>query len=337
MRRFNIVKVWLSSLLVLLASLGFSIVALADGSYAPTPPVAVPVQPEHERHGLPIAARHSRTRLVDGSGISTWNDPSCGNASIVDDWRLGSGRFAVIDPPSWLALPVPSDAWLAVGVVSGMQIHFAPPATKTLRVRETVEADPSVAFGSYCIYEEFYRTPGDPAAGGEAYWSRVQVAQSYPEPNYFATPGFSASPPKHGQPPAHLDNHGWPTPAPTATPKFVGSPSFFPPRPANAAIRYRTGVLIAFGAGNKAGSASIKDASGQEYSYFWGWPLFVDGKQTHCAFPPIPGVRVDPTLCDGGWPADIVIGVTRVRVYYWHDVTPWGQHVDVTDQIIVAP
>jgi hypothetical protein len=117
----------------------------------------------------------------------------------------------------------------------------------------------------------------------------------------------------------------------------VGSPSFFPPRPAHAEIRYRTGVLVGFGAGNKAGSASIKDALGRTYLYFWGWPIFIDGKQTRCAFPPLPGVRFDSTLCYGGWPADIIMGTTSVRVYYWHDVTPWGQHVEVTDQIIKAP
>jgi hypothetical protein len=215
-----------------------------------------------------------------------------------------------------------------------MHIRFEAPITG--RVREIVEAEPSVAFGSYCIYEEFYRTPGSPASGGEAFWSRIEVAPPYGAPNYFPRPGFSVAA-THGPPPAYVDNSGWPTPAPVPSPQFVGSPSFYPRRPAHAEIRYRTGVLIGFGAGNKAGSASIKDASGRTYLYFWGLPIYVDGKQTHCAFPPIHGVSVDPTLCDGGWPADVVIGVTRVRVYYWHDVTPWGQRVEVTDQIIKAP
>jgi hypothetical protein len=125
--------------------------------------------------------------------------------------------------------------------------------------------------------------------------------------------------------------------APTPTPWFVGSPSFFPPRPANANIRYRTGVLTDWEVGNKSGWASIRDAAGNKFGYLTGWPVFIDGKQTHCAIAPRPGVQFDPMVCDGGWPADMIIGLTRVRVYYWHDVTPWGQHVEVTDQINKAP
>ncbi len=125
--------------------------------------------------------------------------------------------------------------------------------------------------------------------------------------------------------------------APTPTPHFVSPPSFFPPRPANVEIRYRTGVLTDWEVGNKSGWASIRDAAGNRFGYFTGWPAYIDGKQTHCAIAPRPGVRFDPIVCDGGWPADMVIGVTRVRIYYWHDVTPWGQHVAVTDQIIKAP
>jgi hypothetical protein len=249
---------------------------------------------------------------------------------------LGRGRYAIIDPPAWLKLPPRSDAWRAVGVISGMHIRFEAPITKTGRVRETVEPEPSVAFGSYCIYEEFYRTPGDPAAGGEAYWSRIEVAPPYEAPNYFRRPGFSVAA-THGPPPAHVDNSGWPTPVPTATPRFVGSPSFFPPRPAIAEVHYRTGVMTDWEVGNKAGWAAIRDAAGNTFGYFTGWPMFIDGKQTHCAIAPRRGIRFDPIVCDGGWPADVVIGVTRVRVYYWHDVTPWGQRVEVTDQIIKAP
>jgi hypothetical protein len=126
-------------------------------------------------------------------------------------------------------------------------------------------------------------------------------------------------------------------PAPSSAPRFVGSRSFFPPRPSNAQIHYRTGVLIAFGAGMHSGGAAIRDGSGQVFSYFTGWPMFIEGKQTHCAIPPTARVRFDPTFCDGGWPADMIVGVTRVRIYYWHDVTPWGKHVVVTDQIIKAP
>jgi hypothetical protein len=335
---FNVAKVWPGSVFVLLTSLGiFARAALGGDLYTPAPPVAVPLQAEHERHGLLIAAQHPRTQLVDGSGLALWNNPSCASAPVFGDRQLGRDRYAVIDPPTWLHAPVRSDAWLAVGIVSGMHIHFEAPVSKTARVREIAQADPSVAFGFYCVYEEFYRTPGDPAAGGEAYWSRIEVDSPYPAPNYFARPGYPVVPRPHGQPPIHADNSGWPTPAPTATPRFVGSPSFFPPRPPNAEIRYRTGVLIGFGAGNKAGSATIKDVSGRTHAYFWGWPIFIDGKQTRCAFPPLPGIRFDSTLCSGGWPADIIIGTTRVRVYYWHDVTPWGQHVEVTDQIIKAP
>ena len=113
--------------------------------------------------------------------------------------------------------------------------------------------------------------------------------------------------------------------------------AFFPSRPSNVDIRYRTGVLILFGAGNKSGSAKIRDASGRTFDYSIGTPIVVDGKITHCASPPVRGRLYVPILCESGWPADVVIGSTRVRIYYWHDVTPRGEHVDVTDEIDRAP
>jgi len=333
MQSASVVKVWLGGAFGLLALIWFlGPAASADDSYSPAPPVAVQVQPGHERHGLLIAQRNPRTRLVDGSGLSLWNDPSCSHAPRIDVWRVGADRAAVIDTPAWVKLPVRMDERLALGVVPGIRIHFEAPVAKTARVREIVQADPSVAFAWFCVYEEFYRTPGDPAAGGEAFWSRIEVEPPNPAHDYFAKPGYTPR-----QPPTIVDNTGWPTPVPTATPKFVGSPSFFPPRPPLAEIRYRTGVLIEFGAGMHSGWTAIKDAAGNRYGYYIGWPMYIDGTQTHCAFPPRPGVRFDPTLCDGGWPADMVIGTTRVRVYFWHDVTPWGQRVVVTDQIIKAP
>jgi hypothetical protein len=228
MQRFNGAKVWFGGWFVLFALFGpFARAALAGDAYTPAPPVAVPVQPEHERHGLVIAARHSRTRLVDGSGLALWNNPSCSHAPHIDVWQLGSDRSIVIDPPTWLKFPFHSSAWLAIGIVSGMRIHFEAPVTKSSRIREKIETDPSVAFAWYCVYEEFYRTPGDPAAGGAAYWSRIEVEPLAPAPNYFARPGYPIiAMPRH--PPTIVDNYGWPAPNPTSTPQYGGSPSFFP-------------------------------------------------------------------------------------------------------------
>jgi hypothetical protein len=282
---------------------------------------------------MTIAARHSRTRLVDGSGEVLWNDPSCQHARQVDDWWLGSGRYAVIDPPGWLRLPVRANAWRAIGIVSGLRIQFAPPVAKSGSVREILEADPSARAGRYCIYEEFYRSPGDPAAGGVAYWSRMQINPPPVASPVSATSGFPLLT-RILQRPVNVDNSGWPTPAPI---RFVPAASFFPPRPPGAEIHYRSGVLTEFGAGNKSGYAAIRDDSGRTFGYFTGWPINVDGKQTHCAIPPRHGLRFDPKLCEGGWPTDMVIGLTRVRLYYWHAATPWGRHVEVTDRIDRTP
>jgi hypothetical protein len=295
-------------------------VTLASASYTPAPPSAVPVEAAHARHGMVIAADHPRTRLTDGSGRAVWEDPRCGYASQVDDWWLGSGYYAVLDPPNWFKLPMRADAWLGLGVVSGLHIRFAPPISKTSRIREIVQADLSLQTGSYCVFEEFYRSPGRPSGGGIAYWSRMHVTSLLPAPKW--------------QRPVNIDNSGWPTPSPVP---YVPAPSFFPSRPRNAEIHYRSGVLTQFGAGNKSGYAAIRDASGQKFGYFTGWPMYIDGKQTHCAVPPMRGQRIDPILCEGGWPANVVIGSTLVRVYYWHAVTPWGQHVSVTDEIDRAP
>jgi hypothetical protein len=92
-------------------------------------------------------------------------------------------------------------------------------------------------------------------------------------------------------------------------------------------------VLIGFAAGNNSDGAAIRDAAGREVTFFIGWPIYIDGKQTHCAIPPLNGHPYDPAVCDGGWPNVMMVGQTKVRVYYWHDVTPWGQHVRVTDRI----
>jgi len=295
-------------------------VARADSSYSPAPPIALPAEAEHARHGMVIAADHPRTRLTDGSGRAVWENPSCGYAPQVDDWWLSSEHYAVIDPPNWFTLPMRADAWLAIGVERGLHIEFAMPVSKTSRIREIVQADPSVQTGSYCVYEEFYRSAGDPDSGGIAYWSRMQITSLLPTPKR--------------QHPVNVDNSGWPTPSPLP---YVPAPSFFASRPHNAEIHYRSGVLTQFGAGNKSGYAAISDTSGRKFGYFTGWPMYIDGKQTHCAVPPMRGQRIDPILCEGGWPADVVLGSTRVRVYYWHAVTPWGQHVAVTDEIDRAP
>ncbi len=133
-----------------------------------------------------------------------------------------------------------------------------------------------------------------------------------------------------------------PNDTPTSLPRLVfykgtPPPSFFPARPSGANLRYRTGVLIGFGAGMKSGGAVIRDAAGSEVTFFTGRSMYIDGKQTHCAIPPLNGHPYDPVLCDGGWPADVIVGQTKVRVYYWHDATPWGQQVLVTDEIDRAP
>ena len=298
----------------------FVTAALADGTYTPAPPAAIPLEAEHERQATVIAKGHPRTTLTDGSGRAVWENPSCEYAPYVDDWWLGSARYAVIDPPNWLRLPMRADAWLAIGVVSGRHVQFAPPVSMTSSIREIVQADPSLQSGSYCIYEEFYRSPGDPGAGGIAYWSRMQVTALVPAPKW--------------QRPVNVDNSGWPTPSPMP---YVPAPSFFPARPRNAEIHYRSGVLMQFGAGNKSGYAAISDVSGRNFRYFTGWPMYIDGKQTHCAVPPMRGQRIDPILCEGGWPSDVVLGSTHVRVYYWHAVASWGKHVEVTDEIDRAP
>jgi len=115
------------------------------------------------------------------------------------------------------------------------------------------------------------------------------------------------------------------------------SQSFFPTRPPHIEIHFRTGVLIEYGVGNKSGSATIRDAAGRTYRYFLGSPLNINGRQIHCASPIVPGVRFDRFLCESGWPVDVVIGVTRVRVYYWHAVSPRAQDVVVTDTINRVP
>src|SRR5471032_3243123 len=108
-------------------------------------------------------------------------------------------------------------------------------------------------------------------------------------------------------------------PADVALPPGI-APAFFPVRPINADVRYRTGVLVQFGAGNKSGSVAIKDESGRIFEYSIGRPIVVDGKRVHCASPPVDVRAYNPILCESGWPASIAIGSIRVRVYYWHAV-----------------
>lgn len=321
MQSANLRTILLYGAFVMAAWLTVHDAAFADETNNAAPVVPVPI---YTRQGTLVPARHPRTRLVDGSGRVLWNNPRCRDATQVENLWLNEEHSAIIDAPSWMLLPLRAHSWQAVGLVRGMHIGFSPAHEKG-RVQEFMSADPSVDAGSYCIYEEFYRTPGVPDAGGVVYWSRLTVRRP------------SAPTTRLWQRPIFADNSGWPTPAPTQTATFVPAHSFFPQREADAEMHYRTGVLTDFGAGNKSGSAAIRDVAGRTYEYFTGWPIIVDGRRVLCAFPPRQGVRFDPRGCEGGWPANIVIGATRVRVYYWHAVTPWGQHVEVTDQIDRAP
>lgn len=92
----------------------------------------------------------------------------------------------------------------------------------------------------------------------------------------------------------------------------------FPMRPATAPLLYVDGVIRSWGVGNRSGGIVVQPASGAVRRFAVSDAIVVDGKPVRCAYPPKPGERPDPTLCDS-WPPTLTLGKTHVRVAYWHD------------------
>jgi hypothetical protein len=67
-----------------------------------------------------------------------------------------------------------------------------------------------------------------------------------------------------------------------------------------------------------SGTMTIRLRSGKLVRFYTAaGPTKIDGRETGCAFPPEPPLyRRNPVMCER-WPADVRVGITRVRVPYW--------------------
>ena len=104
----------------------------------------------------------------------------------------------------------------------------------------------------------------------------------------------------------------------TLTAQSAGASADFPVRPARAPLQYVDGVLKSWGVGNRSGEIVVQTLAGFPRRFAVSDAIVVDGKPVRCAFPPKPGEKPDPTLCDS-WPSGLMLGRSRVRVAYWHD------------------
>ncbi len=113
-------------------------------------------------------------------------------------------------------------------------------------------------------------------------------------------------------------------------------PSFYPQRPAKITIHIATGILTAYGRGNKSGGFSIQEKSAGKINWFYiGSPMKINGSIVWCGHP---GTQTHAAVACTDWPANVRLGTTQVKVSFWK-TTRNGERIDVSDQIdsIVAP
>jgi hypothetical protein len=77
-----------------------------------------------------------------------------------------------------------------------------------------------------------------------------------------------------------------------------------------------TGILTDYYVGMKSGQLTIKLSSGRSMSFYPANTMTINGGLVHCQAPPANGQNPPPGICPD-WPANIVIGTTRVTVTYW--------------------
>jgi hypothetical protein len=98
-------------------------------------------------------------------------------------------------------------------------------------------------------------------------------------------------------------------------------PTYFPSPPPGVTLNTATGILTDYYVGMKSGQLTIKTSSGSGITYYVGNAMVINGAPVHCIAPPINGSTPPPGLCPD-WPSNIVIGTTKVTVFYWYSQQP---------------
>jgi hypothetical protein len=99
-------------------------------------------------------------------------------------------------------------------------------------------------------------------------------------------------------------------------------PAYFPSPPPDVTYFTATGILTDYYVGMKSGQLTIKLSNGHSVSFYRANTMTINGAPVHCQAPPANGQTPPPGICSD-WPANIVIGTTRVTVTYWKAVTYW--------------
>jgi len=98
----------------------------------------------------------------------------------------------------------------------------------------------------------------------------------------------------------------------------AADPNQYRPHVSGPPAGVMVGMLVHYGQGTSSGSIEIRLKSGKVVNFFTAAPpIRIDGRPVACGIPPMPpSYQRDPGVCES-WPADVRIGVTRVRVPYW--------------------
>lgn len=93
---------------------------------------------------------------------------------------------------------------------------------------------------------------------------------------------------------------------------------FYYPAVSGKPAGYMDGTILEYGQGMSSGSLGIRLADRRRVIFnLASLPFRVNGARIDCKLPPIaPTYRRDPAFCSS-WPANLRLGSTRVRVFYW--------------------
>jgi len=104
-------------------------------------------------------------------------------------------------------------------------------------------------------------------------------------------------------------------------------------RPQHAKIAHLRGILVRWSNGENAGRIAVRDARRKLHVFVLGFPPRIDGKTIRCYDPPASSKATPSPLCPD-WPANVVLGITRVDASYWY-VRDDGKPLAVSDEIDV--
>lgn len=104
----------------------------------------------------------------------------------------------------------------------------------------------------------------------------------------------------------------------TCAVQVAAAHDFYYPAVSGQPAGHMDGKILEYGEGMSSGALVIRSDDGRTVHYYLSsLPFKVNGIQIACLLPPTaPTYSRDPTYCPK-WPRNLVLGRTRVRVFFW--------------------